>query len=64
MQTEKRETHLATCRDGDSKSNRDLVLKAQFLFPLARVLGVHQLLLVFQGQGSSVQGSVNLDRSK
>lgn len=64
MQTEKHETHLATCRDGDSKSNIDLVLKAHFLFPLARVPRVHQLLVFVQGQGSSVQGPVNLDGSK
>lgn len=30
MQTEKHETHLATCRDGDPKGNIDLVLKARF----------------------------------
>ena len=63
MQTEKSETHLATCHEGDSKSNIDLVLKTHFLFPLARVLPVHQLPKFFLEQGPSVQGPVNVDRT-
>lgn len=64
MLTEKHETHLATCRDGASKSSKDLVLKAHRLFPLAHVLRAHQPLLFFRGQGSSAQGPVSSDGSK
>ena len=56
MQTEKHETHLATCRDGDSKSNIDLVLKAHFYSHWPMFSGLTSFWCLSRGRDPQFRG--------